>query len=255
MTSTDTNSTEHVDQTIDSIKSILIAGNYTDEQGAQEIHGGILPTEVDFLYELIRREGSRSALDIGVARGISFATIRRLCAITVVGVLYGIDPYQSSHHGDFASRLCRKLGLTFNTIFKHKTLYATAMLRDCTESLDFAFIDGWHTFDTTLVDFLLVDDLLSVGGVVGFHDCYYPSKIKVIRFALTHRDYELVREVAVPRFPLHLRAARGLRNVSKGRANAVSYIYWNYSLRTNSSIICLRKRSNKQPPYYFYKPF
>src|SRR5262249_34872215 len=36
--------------------------------------------------------------------------------------------------------------------------------------IDFAFIDGWHTFDHALIDFFYIDRLLPVGGIVAFDD-------------------------------------------------------------------------------------
>jgi len=56
--------------------------------------------------------------------------------------------------------------------------------------LDLAFIDGWHTFDYTLLDFFYIDKMLRPGGVVLLHDQSWPSKQKVIRFIMTHRRYK-----------------------------------------------------------------
>ncbi len=55
--------------------------------------------------------------------------------------------------------------------------------------IDFAYIDGWHTFDYALLDWWYVDKMLSVGGIVGFNDCGWPAVDKVIRFMLGHRKY------------------------------------------------------------------
>jgi len=41
--------------------------------------------------------------------------------------------------------------------------------------IDFAFIDGEHTFDHVLFDFFFIDQLLNVGGVVVFDDAAWPS--------------------------------------------------------------------------------
>jgi len=35
--------------------------------------------------------------------------------------------------------------------------------------IDFAFVDGWHTFDYTLIDFFYIDKILRSGGLVSFH--------------------------------------------------------------------------------------
>jgi len=37
--------------------------------------------------------------------------------------------------------------------------------------VDFAYLDGWHTFDHTLLAWWYVDKMLPAGGIVGFNDC------------------------------------------------------------------------------------
>ena len=60
-----------------------------------------------------------------------------------------------------------------------------------------AFIDGWHTYDHTLVDFFFVDRLLEPGGIVVFDDVGHPAIRRVCDFVLTNRAYELVEGVAL----------------------------------------------------------
>ncbi len=60
--------------------------------------------------------------------------------------------------------------------------------------VDFAFIDGWHTFDHALVDFFQIDKMLNVGGIVAFDDADWPSIRKVCRFVETNRQYERIAE-------------------------------------------------------------
>ena len=57
------------------------------------------------------------------------------------------------------------------------------------EKIDFAFLDGQHTFDYVLVDFFYVDKILSVGGIIVFDDLQYPSVRKVCRYVLTNLCY------------------------------------------------------------------
>ena len=58
--------------------------------------------------------------------------------------------------------------------------------------VDFAYIDGWHTFDHVLLDLFYLDKMLAVGGVVGFNDCKWPAVQKGLGFLKTHRRYEPV---------------------------------------------------------------
>jgi hypothetical protein len=56
-------------------------------------------------------------------------------------------------------------------------------------SIDFAFIDGAHTFDYVLVDLFLVDKLLKPLGIVALDDFDYPSIRKACRYFLTNMPY------------------------------------------------------------------
>ena len=55
--------------------------------------------------------------------------------------------------------------------------------------IQFAFIDGWHTFDHTLVDFFFIDRMLDVGGIIVMDDVGYPSIRRLCHFILSNRDY------------------------------------------------------------------
>jgi hypothetical protein len=54
---------------------------------------------------------------------------------------------------------------------------------------DFAFIDGYHTFEAAFVDFFFIDRMLPVGGVIAFDDLCYPAVKKLVRFIIQNRDY------------------------------------------------------------------
>ena len=52
----------------------------------------------------------------------------------------------------------------------------------------FAFIDSSHLFDLTLMDFILVDKRLDVGGLIGFHDLWLAGVMKAVRYIITNRN-------------------------------------------------------------------
>ena len=58
-----------------------------------------------------------------------------------------------------------------------------ALTRLCAEGerIDFAFIDGNHRFDYTLVDFFYIDKMLRLGGHVAFDDLWIASVRKVVK--------------------------------------------------------------------------
>jgi len=74
--------------------------------------------------------------------------------------------------------------------------------------IQFAFIDGAHTFDHVLIDFFYVDQMLEVGGVIVFDDVYFQAVNAVLRFVLSNRDYELVEMLEFARTGAGNRAKR-----------------------------------------------
>jgi hypothetical protein len=77
---------------------------------------------------------------------------------------------------------------------------------------DFAFIDGWHTFDQVLVEFFYINRMLDVGGIVVFDDVHLPSLAKVLAHIGTYdcyRPLELPPEFPVS-LPMRVRALAGV---------------------------------------------
>src|SRR5262249_35359379 len=86
-------------------------------------------------------------------------------------------------------------------------------------TLDFAFIDGWHTFDYASVDFFFVDLLLRPGGVVVIDDTDFPSVWKLAKYIVTNRTYKVMRCLpaaeTVTRNPLRWLRRNGTRRLAK----------------------------------------
>jgi hypothetical protein len=60
------------------------------------------------------------------------------------------------------------------------------------ETFDFVLIDGYHSFESTLLDFFYADRLLAVGGLVVFHDTSFPAVYKAVRYVMTNTTYALI---------------------------------------------------------------
>ncbi|HWT79794.1 MAG TPA: class I SAM-dependent methyltransferase [Candidatus Methylomirabilis sp.] len=80
------------------------------------------------------------------------------------------------------------------------------------ERIDFAFVDGWHTFDNCLVDFFYVNRLLNPGGIVIFHDARMPSIRRVVRYVTNYPAYR-VYGAATPSRPLFHSKRQGIERV------------------------------------------
>src|SRR5262245_20068191 len=76
------------------------------------------------------------------------------------------------------------------------------------QKVQFAFIDGAHTFDHVLIDFFYVDQMLEIGGVTVFDDVNFQSVNAVLRFVLANRGYELVEVLEARRTGIENRTKR-----------------------------------------------
>jgi predicted O-methyltransferase YrrM len=141
-----------------------------------------------------------ATLETGVAFGVSTLAICFALEETAqkTTVHFGVDPDQTTVHRGAALSLLEehRVAHRFQSLDGRTHEVLPRLLAEGSK-FDFAFVDGWHTFDYTLIDFFYIDKLLRAGGLVSFHDCEYggrlsKSKRKVISFALSHRHYRLL---------------------------------------------------------------
>ena len=64
------------------------------------------------------------------------------------------------------------------------------------EYFDFIYIDGWHTFDYTLIDFFYADKLLRIGGVIIIDDSLHEGVKKFIKYvASNYLNYNKIETI------------------------------------------------------------
>ena len=178
------------------LEEIYHTGKCVDLAGKERKVTGAVPREdALILQEMVRFVKAKTTLETGVAFGLStLAICEALLEATsnAAGVKhYGVDPEQNTVHGGAALASLKRAAL--DSVFELLQGPSHLMLPRLLEHgivLDLAFIDGWHTFDYTLLDFFYIDKMLRPGGVVLLHDQSWPSKQKVIRFIRTHRRYK-----------------------------------------------------------------
>ena len=151
------------------------------------------------LQRLVRDSHAQVTLEVGLANGVSALFICEALAANGGGRHIAIDPHQAGWHGAGLRSLERagyRHMLEFHEAPSHRTLPA---LDAAGTRVDFALIDGWHTFDYALVDFFYIDRLLRVGGVVAFDDALsYPALRRLVRYVARNRHYRAV-EAESPR--------------------------------------------------------
>ena len=176
------------------LEDLYRTGKCVDLAGKERKVTGAVPREdALILQEMVRLVKAKTTLETGVAFGLSTLAICETLKETARGEAkhYGVDPEQNTAHGGAALANLKRAGL--DSAFELLEGPSHLMLPKLLEKgvvLDLAFIDGWHTFDYTLLDFFYIDKMLRPGGVVLLHDRSWPSKHKMIRFIMTHRRYK-----------------------------------------------------------------
>jgi len=176
-----------------------------EDGSAATLSSGIDDACGSLLRRMVLDVRPKVAVEVGLAFGISTLYILDALAELGSGHLIGMDPAQ--HDGTWrGGGLANVRAAGFADFYEFHERSSQDLLPELGVRglrAQLAFLDGWHTFDHTLVDFFFVDRLLEPGGVVVFDDVGYPAIRRVCDFVLTNRAYELVEGVAFasPRTP------------------------------------------------------
>ena len=223
-----------------------------DLDGAERrVTGGISRQEADFIREIIETRKLRHCLETGVAHGVSTVVIcEALSKLSNEGLdcrHWGADPCQMSEHGGTALAALRRCGLDhlFELLDGPSELMLPRLI-EREESVGFAFIDGWHTFDNTLIDVFFADALLNSGGILVMHDMQMPSKQKVANYLLTHRKYK--------RIPAPMRSLTR-RILSCGKNTLLHGPRRGWVNLTQPLMFVAEKTSDFKPNYDFFRNF
>jgi len=234
-------------------REILRAGEVVATDGSHiPLHSGVSEQEGLFLTSLVREVRPRVSLEIGLAFGISALF---LCdELQKVGAERHIviDPCQSSDWKNVGIENLRRAGV-IDLVDFHESPAHLALPKLLQEGIevDFAFIDGLHTFDHALLDFYYGDLLLRVGGMLVFDDANWPALRSVIRFVLRNRRYRPVASL-----PKRLRLPHLLRRYGSPRALREAFEDSRLGLAIpHSRCVALEKLGNDERPHGFHRDF
>jgi predicted O-methyltransferase YrrM len=192
------------------------------------LHSSVTGDEAERLYNVVRARDPRASIEIGLAQGISALAITQALHDNGSGALhYIVDPFQTSHWDGVGLENLGRAGLLDQVRF-HESFPEEVVPQ--LPAAGFAFIDGAHLFDLTMLDFVLVDKRLDVGGVIGFHDLWMASLRDVLRFILTNRGYQVLHDV--PRRSVTTRAKL------KERISAVARLVPRADRVLNPRVLC-----------------
>ncbi len=223
--------------------------------------GSLVPLDVfipqaqgDLLYSLVRFLKPKSTLEVGLANGISALHIALALRDNGSGHHLAIDPFQQSDWCSVGLISLERAGLDhLVTLDARPSHWSLPDLDEAGKRVQFAFIDGSHVFDYVMTDFMVVDRILDVGGLIAFDDSDWQAINKVIRFALTNRDYQVfdpgvVIEPSPGRPGLPARCLRTLVRRSKSLRRVVreDFTYPSRELGIDGRCVVLQKLADDQ---------
>lgn len=182
------------------IQEIFQYNQVTDHQGiVHQLCANIDEKEGEFIADLIRTNGFNKTLEVGCAMGIS--------SLYICSALEGnkdashiiIDPMQNSDWNSIGITQLEHAGVDFFQLIEEPSEYALPRMAECGEKYDFCFIDGWHTFDHTLIDFFYIDRMLDTGGVVAIDDITFAGIKKLMRYLVNYPNYKVIGNVPIER--------------------------------------------------------
>lgn len=150
-----------------------------------KVHSAINKKEGEFITKLIKKYNLKRCLEIGFANGISALYI---LSSSKKNTLVSIDPFQKTQWNNNGIKILTnsKLISRHNLIEKKSYEAMPELLKDNEGKFDFIFIDGWHTFDYTLVDFFYADKLLRKGGIIVVDDAKHQGVAKCLKYIDTN---------------------------------------------------------------------
>jgi predicted O-methyltransferase YrrM len=202
------------------------------------------------LYELIQEYRCEKTLEIGLAYGLSTLFICQAHRDKTGGTHIAIDPKQTKLWKSIGLLNIKKAGLEeYFRFFESPSYEVLPKLLLEGEKFDFAFIDGSHFFDYTLVDFFYIDKLLPVGKYVLFDDIWMPGIRKVLHYILRNRNYEIVKLKRESNFSEYVKTI-----ISRSWQNPFERDYGGIKFLPNN-ICLLKKISEDKRDWRFHRSF
>lgn len=226
---------------------------------------GVTPEQGQFMWNLIRREEIQRTIEIGGAYGLSSLFICDALSKQPTPSHTIVDPFQSTEWHGIGTYHLEQAGFSFFDLIEQPSELALPQLLQREERFDFAFIDGYHTFDHALVDFFYLNRLIKVGGIIVIDDCALKPINRLLRYISNYPNYSLVGTVTYE----PSRKQRLLDAVKKGLSRVVaplpkqyitgvlddSIVHHKPFLAGNVITVALRKTGPDERHWMWYEPF
>lgn len=199
------------------------------------------------------------SLEIGFAYGVSTLFIcDALAAAGGRATHIVMDPYQSTQWRGIGLRNVREAGYDdIVRFYEEKSEFVLPKLAAEGVKVDFALVDGWHTFDQVMLEFYYLNRMLNVGGAIVFDDADRKSVNRVIRYALRYPAYNVFGTSAADGRPtLAGRARRWVANrPAASRVLRRDLLWRDWDLGVMGSCVALRKVAEDRRTSGWYEDF
>jgi hypothetical protein len=148
-------------------------------------NSSIKPVEGNFLYNTILKYNCLKCMEVGMAYGISsmYILLALKKNLNSNKRLDSIDPFQSTQWKNFGVNLVKSIKMDkYHILYENTSYRILPELLEKKESYDLIFIDGWHTFDYTLLDFFYANLLLKKNGIIIVDDAYHQGVNKCLKY-------------------------------------------------------------------------
>jgi predicted O-methyltransferase YrrM len=187
------------------IQQILTSKEVETPDGRMiSLNSAIDKDEGTLLLEIFKKDPSiRKTLEVGCAYGVSSLFIAEGLRDRVDAHHTIIDPFQNAQWEGVGIHNLRKSGFKNFDLIEEKSEFALpSVLKNGEGVFDLVFIDGWHTFDHTLLDCFYAARLLRVGGYLVVDDVGFPAIRRVIDYLLLYPCFQFESATSRKAFPM-----------------------------------------------------
>jgi predicted O-methyltransferase YrrM len=182
------------------VRRILAQKSFQDAEGnTHRLHSAVSLDEVERIIELCKSANAKKTLEVGMAYGTSamaFSLAHKELGNTRGLHHYAIDPFQKTQWKGLGLWNVKQVGYASHVkLLEMPSAQALPKLVEThAGSFDVILIDGWHTFDATLLDAIYSVTLLRKGGYLIIDDMWMPSIKQVARYLET--NYRHLKKLA-----------------------------------------------------------
>lgn len=221
--------------------------------------------EAVFIRNLINELKPQKTIEIGCAEGASSLVIME--GVSTMGGRHTIvDPFQTTYWESKGINLLKMFEFDEYRLIEKGSEIALPELLSNDERYDFALIDGYHTFDHTLLDAFYLIRMLNVGGILLIDDVQMPAINKCLRYLYNYPCLKFKAQLGDDKSTASRKAFDGfkkvLRSVSamapqKWRTELLdgSVLRSDDTLGLRSSMVAFQKVSEDTREWNWWKPF